>query len=81
MLVNFSKLKNNINHADSEITKNILEDLTHLYIKTLIEKKSKIKKKTKVFSLARSKMEAPNTYKARSLKIGIKKSCDTPASS
>ena len=31
---NFLKLKSNINHADKEITKNILEGLIHLYIKT-----------------------------------------------
>ena len=33
VLANFSKLKSNINYADNEITKDILEDLIHLYIK------------------------------------------------
>ena len=73
VLVNFSKLKSNINYADNEITKNILEDLIHLYIKT------------RTFSLVRSKMDAHKLLlrknKARSLRTGIKKSCDTPTSS
>ena len=73
VLANFSKLKSNINYADNEITKNILEDLIHLYIKT------------KTFSLVRSKMDAHKLLlrknKASSLRTGIKKSCDTPASS
>ena len=73
VLANFSKLKSNMNHADNEITKNILEDLIHLYIKT------------RTFSLVRSKMDAHKLLlrknKARSLRTGIKKSCDTPVSS
>ena len=71
VLANFSKLKSNMNHADNEITKNVLEDLIHLYIKT------------RTFSLVRSKMDAHKLLlrknKARSLRRGIKKSCDTPA--
>ena len=70
---NFSKLKSNINYADNEITKNILENLIHLYIKT------------RTFSLVRSNMNAHKILlrknKARSLRTGIKKSFDTPASS
>ena len=70
VLANFSKLKSNMNHADNEITKNVLEDLIHLYIKT------------RTFSLVRSKMDAHKLLfrknKARSLRRGIKKSCDTP---
>ena len=73
VLVIFSKLKSNINYADNEITKNILEDLIHRYIKT------------RTFSLVRSKRDAHKLLlrknKARSLRTGIKKSCDTPASS
>ena len=73
MLANISKLKSNINYVDNEITKNILEDLIHLYIKT------------KTFSLLRSKMDAHKLLlrknKARSLRTGITKSCDTQASS
>ena len=73
VLVIFSKLKSNINYADNEITKNILEDLIHRYIKT------------RTFSLVRSKIDAHKLLlrknKARSLRTGIKKSCDTPASS
>ena len=34
VLANFSKLKSDINHADNKITKNILEYLIHLYLKT-----------------------------------------------
>ena len=72
VLANFSKLKSNINYADNEITKNILEDLIHLYINT------------RTFSLVRSKMDAHKLLlrknKARSFRTGIKKSCDTPAS-
>ena len=30
VMAKFSKLKSNINYADNEITKNILEDLIHL---------------------------------------------------
>ena len=44
VLANFSK--SNINYADNEITKNILDGLIHLYIKT------------RTFSLVRSKMDA-----------------------
>ena len=66
MLANFSKLKCNINHAENEITKNILEDFIHLYIKT------------RTFSVVRSKMDAHKLLlqknKARSLRTGIKKS-------
>ena len=73
VLAKFSKLKSNINYADNKITKNILEDFSHLYIKT------------RTFSLVRSKMDAQKLLlqknKARSLRAGIKKSCDTPASS
>ena len=73
VLANFSKLKSSINYADNEITKNILEDLIHLYIKT------------RTFSLVRNKTDAHKLLlrenKARSLRTGIKKSCDTPASS
>ena len=73
VLANFSKLKSNINYADNEITKNILDDLIHLYIKT------------RTFSLVRSKVDAHKLLlrknKARSLRTGIKNSCDTPASS
>ena len=73
VLANFSKLKSNINYADNEITKNILEDLIHLYINT------------RTFSLVRSKMDPHKLLlrksKARSLRTIIKKSCDTPASS
>ena len=72
VLANFSKLKSNINYAQNEITKNILEDLIHLYIKT------------RTFSLVRSKMDAHKLLlrknKARSLRAGIK-TCNTPASS
>ena len=46
VLANFSKFKSNIDHADDEITKNILEDFIHLY------------KKTSTFSLVRSKIDA-----------------------
>ena len=50
-----------------------MEDLIHLYIET------------RTFSLVRSKMDAQKSLvrknKARSLRTGIKKSCDTPASS
>ena len=71
VLANFSKLKSNIDYADNEITKNILEDLIHLYIKT------------RTFSLVRSKMDDHKLLlrknKARSLRTGIKKSCDTPS--
>ena len=71
VLAIFSKLKSNVIHADNEITKNILEDLIHLYIMT------------RTFSLVRSKMDAHKLLlrknKARSLRRGIKKSCDTPA--
>ena len=71
VLANFSKLKSNINYAQNEITKNI--DLIHLYIKT------------RTFSLVRSKMDAHKLLlrknKARSLRAGIKTSCNTPASS
>ena len=73
VLANFSKLKSNMNHADNEITKNVLEDLIHLYIKT------------RTFSLVRSKMDAHKLLlrknKARSLRTEIKKSCDTQESS
>ena len=73
VLANFSKLKSNINYADNEITKNILEDLIQLYIKT------------KIFSLVRSKVDAHKLLlrknKARSLRTEIKKSCNTAASS
>ena len=73
VLANFSKLKSNINHNDNEITKNILEDLIHLYIKT------------RTFLLVRSKIDAHKLLlrknKARSIRTGIKKSCDTPTSS
>ena len=73
VLANFSKLKSNMNHADNEITKNVLEDLIHLYIKT------------RTFSLVRSKMDAHKLLlrknKARSIRTGIKKSCDIPGSS
>ena len=76
MLANFSKLKSNINHADNEITKIVLEDLIHLYIKT------------RTFALVRSKMDAHKLLllqkktkkkqnKASSLRTGIKKSFDT----
>lgn len=34
VLVNFSKLRSNINYANNEITKNIIQDLLHPYIKT-----------------------------------------------
>ena len=48
-----------MNHADNEITKNVLEDLIHLYIKN------------RTFSLVRSKMDAHKLLlrknKARSL--------------
>ena len=71
VLAKFSKLKSNMNHADNEITKNVLEDLIHPYIKT------------RTFSLVRSKMDTHKLLlrknKARSLRRGIKKSCDTPA--
>ena len=73
VLANFSKLKSNINYADNKIIRNILEDHIHLYIKT------------RTFSLVRSKMDSHKLLlrknKARSLRTGIKKSCDTPASS
>ena len=46
VLANFSKWKSNINYADDEITKNSLEDLIHLYVKT------------RTFSLVRSRMES-----------------------
>ena len=73
VLANVSKLKSSINHADNEITKNILEDFVHLYIKI------------RTFTLVRSKMEAHKLLlreiKAMSLRKGIEKSCDTPASS
>ena len=73
IVANFSKLKSNINYAAKEITKNILEDLIHLYIET------------RTFSLVRSKMDPHKLLlqknKPRSLKTAIKKSCDTPASS
>ena len=73
VLANISKLKSNINYADNEVTKNILEDLIHVYIKT------------RTFSLVRSKIDANKLLlrksKARSLRTAIKKSCDTPVSS
>ena len=73
VLANFSKLKSNINYAYSEIAKDIREDLIYLYIKT------------RKFSLVRSKMDAhkllPRKNKARSPRITIKKSCNTPVSS
>ena len=73
VLANFSKLKSDINHADNKITKNILEYLIHLYLKT------------RTFSLVRSKMDAHKLFlrknKARSLRTEIKKSCDTQESS
>ena len=73
VLAIFSRLKSNIIHADNEITKNILEDLIHLYIKT------------RTFSLVISKMDAYKLLlrnnKDSSLRTGIKKSCDIPASS
>ena len=73
VLANVLRLKSKINHADNEIIKNILEDLIHLYIKT------------RTFSLVRSKMDAHKLSlrknKARSIRTGIKKSCDISGSS
>ena len=73
MLENFSRLKSNINYADKETTKSILEDPIHLHIKM------------RTFSLVRSKMDAQKLLlrknKARSFRTAIKKSCGTPASS
>ena len=65
-LANFSKLKCNINHAENEITKNILEDFNHLYIKI------------RTFSVVRSKKDAHKLLlrknKDRSFRTEIKKS-------
>ena len=71
VLANFPKLKSNINYADNEITKIILEDLIHLHIKA------------RTFSLVRSEMNARKLLlrkkKVRSHRTAIKKSHDIPA--
>ena len=82
VLANFSKLKSRINHADNEITKNILEDFIHLYIKI------------RTFTLVRIKWTLTNYCFGQSNPCHLKKesknhvipqqappTCDTPASS
>ena len=73
VLANISKLKSYTNYDDNEITKDIEEELIHLYIKN------------RIFSLVRGKTDALKLLlqksKAKSLKATIKKSGDTPPSS
>ena len=69
----FSKLKSNTDYDDSEVTRNFLENLIHLYIKN------------RTFLLFTSKMDAQKFLlwknKAMSLRAAIKNSCDISTSS